>query len=106
MRRLRKMSSTGGLADERVVADRSAAELARGVLHDGPDVLAERGAEQHQVAVLGLAQDPAGRARDRAGAPVAGAGDVRAQVDRGEAGERLARERPGEAQRAEAGRDV
>ena len=57
---------------ERVVADRAAAEVAGGVRHDGPHVLAERGAEQHQVAVLGLAEDPAGRARDRAGAPVAG----------------------------------
>src|SRR5829696_10419633 len=106
MRRLRKMSRTGNLAYERVVADRAAAQMRGGVGDDGPDVLAERGAEQHQVAVLGLAEDPAWGAGDRARAPVARLRLPRAQVDRGEARERLARQRAGEPQRGEAGRDV
>ena len=64
--------------------------LAGGVGDHGPHVAAERGAEQHQPAVLGLAQDRARRARDRAGPEAVHRGDPRAQVERGEAREDLA----------------
>ena len=73
---------------------RAAAEVAGRVGDHRPQVLAERGAEQHQVAVLGLAQDHARRAGDRAGPEGADRLHARAQVQRAEAGEDLARQRP------------
>ena len=99
MRRLRKRSRTGA-ASSRTSASAPTGpppRWPRGVGDDGPHVLAERGAEQHQVAVLGLAQDPARRARDRAGAPVAAAASTCGRRSSAhEARERLARQRPGE----------
>ena len=81
---------------------RAAAEARGGVGHHGPHVAAERRAEQHQVAVLALAQDRAGRARHRAGAEAVHGRRLRAQVDRGEAREQLAGERSGDVSAAQA----
>src|SRR5262245_61429580 len=109
MRRVRKRSRTEELLPdgrERVYPDGAAAKAPGGVRDHRPDVLAERRAEQHQPALLRLAQDRAGSAGHRAGAEAAHGGDGVTQVDRGEAGERLRRERTGEHERALGGGQI
>src|SRR5450432_2596725 len=87
IRRLRKMSSTRGLAcrrDQRVDADRAAAEALGRVGDRRPHVLAGRPAEQKQVAVLVLADEDPGLAADRPGSQRAEGRHGRAQVQRTE----------------------
>src|SRR3954454_6611629 len=119
MRRVRKMSSMRGLrrgavdrsrmgleGGEGVHANGTAAEVAGGVVHHGPHVLTEGGAEEHQEAVGRLAEDRAARARDGAGAPSVHGRYLRPEVDRREAREHLARLWAENRHRSLRGRDI
>ncbi len=90
-----------GSIGQRVDADRPAAEVVAGVGDDRPHVLAGGPPEQEQVAIRRLADQDPRLAGDRAGPQRADRSDLRAQVDRAEAGEHLARQRPGQGQRGE-----
>src|SRR3954467_3635203 len=99
IRRLRKMSSTARLLDrdrdllEGFDPHGRGPEVRARVGHRLPHVGAERGAEEEQEAVLALAHEQARRAGDRYGPERADRHDLRAQVDRREAGQHLARQR-------------